>query len=113
LGGNFYMLKIASSAAISIGIGTGRSNTIRRSGNHLDHIPAIKGRSNAGNGNINNFSGQAVSKKNHSAFMAGYEVSPVGNLFDCHPNDLPHSENGAWSRCHKAKPKGVSYVICT
>jgi hypothetical protein len=107
------MLKIASSAAISIGIRARRFNSIRRSSDHLDHIPAIKRRSNTRNGNINNFSGQAVSKKNHSAFMAGYEVSPVGNLFDCHPNDLPHSENGAWSRCHKAKPKGVSYVICT
>jgi hypothetical protein len=48
-----------------------------------------------------------------SAFMTGDEVATMSDLFDGDPNFLPYSENGAFSRCHKGKPKGVSYDMCT
>jgi hypothetical protein len=54
-----------------------------------------------------------MSNKDDCTFKTGNEVTTVGDFFDRDPKYLAHGQDGTGRGCHKGKPKGVSYALCT
>jgi hypothetical protein len=113
LSSDFYMLKVTTAAAIAIGKSAWGLNSIRRGFNDSNHITAIKRGTHTGDYHIYNFARQSMANKYDCTFMTSDEVSAMGNFFDRHTNYLARRKDGARRGCHKGKPKGVSYVLCT
>jgi hypothetical protein len=102
------MLKITTTTPLTVGEFTGCNNTVFRCFYYFDNICAVKGATDRSDFDSAFFARNRMANENNAAFVAGYKMAAVGNLFYCYLDNFADHKGSFHSWCHGTNLMGVS-----